>query len=78
MGAFMGMAGMHGVLRRTIYGSREYYLFMISAGICGVVLFAAFVAFLTNIVMSVGVNGTIVIFAPLRRDMADSAPAQRV
>jgi cytochrome c oxidase subunit 1 len=62
MGAFMGMAGLKGMLRRTIYFDGEYLPFMILAGICGALLLAAFAAFLYNIVMTVGLKGAVGIF----------------
>jgi len=62
MGAFMGMAGLKGMLRRTIYWDGEFLPFMILAGICGALLLAAFAAFLVNIVMTVGLKGALAIF----------------
>jgi cytochrome c oxidase subunit 1 len=64
MGAFMGMAGLQGMLRRTIYYEDEYQLFMILAGLCGGLLLLALLAFLLNIVMTVGLKGAIGIFLP--------------
>jgi len=64
MGAFMGMAGLQGMLRRTLYFNGEYYTFMLLAALCGAMLLAAFVLFFINIVMTVGLNGVIGIFAP--------------
>jgi cytochrome c oxidase subunit I len=64
MGAFMGMAGLKGMLRRTIYLNGEFNLYMILAGICGSLLLFAFLAFFYNIVMSVGLKGVIGIFTP--------------
>jgi len=63
MGAFMGMAGLKGMLRRTIYFEGEFNLYMILAGICGALLIFAFLAFFYNIVMSVGLKGVIAIFS---------------
>ncbi|MCK6603066.1 MAG: cbb3-type cytochrome c oxidase subunit I [Bacteroidetes bacterium] len=62
MGAFMGMAGLNGMLRRAIYTNGEFNVYMILAGLCGAMLLAAFLAFLFNIVMSVGLNGAIGLF----------------
>ncbi len=62
MGAFMGMAGLKGMLRRTIYFDGEYLPFMILAAICGALLLAAFAAFLYNILMTVGLRGALGIF----------------
>ena len=64
MGAFMGMAGMDGMLRRALYLNGEYSTYMILAGICGGMLLLAFAIFLYNIVMSVGVKGLINIYKP--------------
>ena len=62
MGAFMGMAGLKGMLRRSIYYNGEYNLYMILAAICGTLLLLAFLAFFYNIVMSLGLNGVLGIF----------------
>ncbi|MEN8226260.1 MAG: cbb3-type cytochrome c oxidase subunit I [Bacteroidota bacterium] len=75
MGAFMGMAGLKGMLRRTIYFEGEFNLYMILAGICGALLLLAFLAFLYNIIMSVGVNGLIGIFRPSPNKTKDLLPA---
>ncbi|MEZ4999864.1 MAG: cbb3-type cytochrome c oxidase subunit I [Bacteroidales bacterium] len=64
MGAFMGMAGLKGMLRRTLYFDGEYSLYMILAAICGGLLLIGFLAFFTNIVMSVGLKGVLQIFTP--------------
>ena len=57
MGAFMGMAGIDGMLRRTIYYNGEYQTYMILAAICGAMMMVAFVLFMYNIIMSIGLNG---------------------
>jgi cytochrome c oxidase subunit 1 len=57
MGAFMGMAGLDGMLRRTIYYNGEYNTYMILAGICGAMMMLAFILFLYNIIMSIGLKG---------------------
>ena len=62
MGAFMGMAGLKGMLRRTIYFNGEYRELMILAALSGALLLAAFAAFLYNIVMTVGLKGALGIF----------------
>ena len=64
MGAFMGMAGLKGMLRRTLYFDGEYSLYMILAGICGALLLIGFLAFFYNIVMSLGLKGVLGIFTP--------------
>jgi cytochrome c oxidase subunit 1 len=74
MGAFMGMAGLTGMLRRALYYNGEYNTFMILAGICGAALFLAFLAFFINIVMSVGINGAIGIFLPSKIKTKEPLP----
>jgi cytochrome c oxidase subunit 1 len=74
MGAFMGMAGLQGMLRRTIYLHGEYNLYMILAGLCGALLLFAFLAFFINIVMSVGLKGVIGIFTPSKLNVKDLLP----
>ncbi len=64
MGAFMGMAGLHGMLRRSLYVNGEFNTYMILSALCGALLLFAFLAFFFNIVMSVGINGVIGIFMP--------------
>jgi cytochrome c oxidase subunit 1 len=76
MGAFMGMAGLNGMLRRTIYYEGEFNLYMILAGICGFMLLLAFLAFLYNIIMSVGINGVLGIFLPSQNKTKDLLPAE--
>jgi len=76
MGAFMGMAGLEGMLRRTIYYNGEFNLYMILAGICGGLLLLAFLAFFYNIVMSVGLKGVIGIFTPSKLNVKDLVPAE--
>lgn len=64
MGAFMGMAGLQGMLRRSLYVNGEFNLYMILAAVCGTFLLLGFLAFFYNIVMTVGLNGVIGIFKP--------------
>ena len=75
MGAFMGMAGLKGMLRRTLYFDGEFDLYMILALVCGGLLLIGFLAFFFNIVMSVGVNGLIGIFSPTKNKNKDLVPA---
>lgn len=75
MGAFMGMAGLKGMLRRTLYFNGEYSLYMILAAVCGLSLAIGFLAFFTNIVMTVGVKGVVGIFTPSRLDKNELLPA---
>ena len=74
MGAFMGMAGMDGMLRRTLYLNGEYETYMILAGLCGALLLAAWFAFLFNVVMSIGIKGLIGIFTPSKLKTRDLVP----
>ena len=74
MGAFMGMAGLKGMLRRSLYLNGEFDLYMILAGICGGLLLIAFLAFFINIVMSVGLQGVIGIFRRSELDKKDLLP----
>ena len=76
MGAFMGMAGMAGMLRRTIYYEGEYNTYMILAGICGGLLLLSFIVFLFNIIMSLGVNGLLGIFMKSKNYTEDLLPKQ--
>jgi len=64
MGAFMGMAGLQGMLRRSLYFDGEYNVYMILAALSGCLLLVGFLAFFYNIVMSLGLNGVIGIFQP--------------
>ncbi len=57
MGAFMGMAGLDGMLRRTIYYNGEYNTYMVLSALCGAMMMVAFVIFLYNIIMSIGLKG---------------------
>jgi cytochrome c oxidase subunit 1 len=66
MGAFMGMAGLDGMLRRHLYVNGEYNTMMILAAVCGVMLLVAWALFLLNVIMSVGVKGLIGIFMPAK------------
>jgi cytochrome c oxidase subunit 1 len=75
MGAFMGMAGLKGMLRRTVYFDGEFNLYMILAALCGSLLLLAFLAFFYNIVMSVGLNGVIGIFKPAEKKTKDLLPS---
>jgi len=77
MGAFMGMAGLKGMLRRTIYFEGEYSSYMILAAISGSLLLFAFLAFFYNIVMTVGIKGVIGIFMPSKLNTTDLLPAEK-
>ena len=70
MGAFMGMAGLEGMLRRHFYMDGEFQTFMILAGISAVMMVLAWALFMVNIVMSIGIKGLIGIFLPAEDDTA--------
>ncbi len=74
MGAFMGMAGLQGMLRRTLYFEGEYTMYMILAALCGALLIAALLAFLYNVVMTVGLKGAIGIFQKSEKDVKELLP----
>ncbi|MBI4701975.1 MAG: cbb3-type cytochrome c oxidase subunit I [Deltaproteobacteria bacterium] len=76
MGAFMGMAGLRGMLRRTLYWNGEFSPYMIGAAVCGALLLLAFLAFFANIVMSVGVKGALGIFMPAKLATDELVPAK--
>lgn len=77
MGAFMGMAGLNGMLRRTIYYEGEFNWYMILAALSGALMFIAFIAFFYNIVMSLGLKGVLQIFTPSKLDPKDTVPATK-
>ncbi len=75
MGSFMGMAGLKGMLRRTVYFNGEFDLYMVLAALAGSLLLLAFLAFFFNIVMSVGLNGVIGIFTKAEKKTKDLLPS---
>jgi len=75
MGAFMGMAGLKGMLRRSLYLDGEFNFYMIVAAICGALMLIGFLSFFYNIVMSVGLKGVIGIFTPSKIKTKDLLPA---
>ncbi|MBT7094872.1 MAG: cbb3-type cytochrome c oxidase subunit I, partial [Bacteroidetes bacterium] len=76
MGAFMGMAGLKGMLRRTLYLEGEFETLMILAAVSGAMLLIAFLVFFYNIVMSLGLNGVIGIFQPAKLKTKDLVPQE--
>jgi cytochrome c oxidase subunit I len=76
MGAFMGMAGLKGMLRRTLYFDGEYSIYMILAALAGSLLLIGFLAFFINIVMSVGLKGVWGIFTPAKNKTGELIPQQ--
>lgn len=75
MGAFMGMAGLKGMLRRSLYVNGEFKIYMILAAFAGTLLLIGFLSFFFNIVMSVGLKGVIGIFTPAKIKTEDLVPA---
>jgi cytochrome c oxidase subunit 1 len=75
MGAFMGMAGLNGMLRRSIYVNGEFSGYMILAALSGTLLLLAFLAFFYNLVMSLGLKGVLEIFTPAKLETTDPVPA---
>ncbi len=75
MGAFMGMAGLQGMLRRTIYVDGQFEPYMILAALSGALLLAGLAAFLVNIVMTVGIEGAVGIFRRGEGSTKDLVPA---
>ncbi|HKJ01335.1 MAG TPA: cbb3-type cytochrome c oxidase subunit I [Longimicrobiales bacterium] len=75
MGAFMGMAGLQGMLRRSLYVEGEFGVYMILAALSGTLLLLAFLAFFWNIVMSVGLRGVWGIFTRPEVETADLVPS---
>ena len=75
MGAFMGMAGLQGMLRRTVYMEGEFTPYMWLAGISGALILIGFVFFMINIIMSVGLKGLFGIFTKSKLDTKDLVPA---
>jgi len=70
MGAFMGMAGLDGMLRRHFYMDGEYQTYMILAAICAIMMVLAWLLFMANIILSLGIKGIIAIFMPAKDDTA--------
>lgn len=77
MGAFMGMAGLNGMLRRTLYFEGEFNTYMILAALSGSLLLFSFIAFFYNIVMSVGLKGVVGIFSPSKLKTTDLLPTEK-
>jgi len=75
MGAFMGMAGLNGMLRRSLYINGEFSIFMILAALSGTLLLTGFLVFFFNIVMSVGLKGVLGIFTPSKIKTKDLIPS---
>ena len=78
MGAFMGMAGLNGMLRRSLYINGEFNTLMILAALSGTLILIGFIAFFFNIVMSIGLRGVIGIFTPAKIRTKDLVPNMTV
>jgi cytochrome c oxidase subunit 1 len=76
MGAFMGMAGLKGMLRRALYFDGEFNIYMILAAVCGALLLLSFLIFFYNIVMTVGIKGVLGIFSKPKLQTNDAVPAE--
>jgi len=72
----MGMAAMDGALRRTLYVNGEFNTFMVLGAICGMMILIAWVLYLVNVVMSIGVKGLLGIYTPSKLDTKDLIPAE--
>jgi cytochrome c oxidase subunit 1 len=75
MGAFMGMAGLNGMLRRSLYVNGEFSIYMILAALSGALILIGFLSFFFNIVMSIGLKGVAGIFTPAKIKTKDLVPA---
>ncbi|MHB1193720.1 MAG: cbb3-type cytochrome c oxidase subunit I [Longimicrobiales bacterium] len=75
MGAFMGMAGLQGMLRRAMYVDGEFQVYMVLAGLSGALLLLAFLVFFFNVVMTLGLKGVLGIFTPSKLATKDLVPA---
>jgi len=62
----MGMAGSKGMLRRTFYLNGEFSVYTLIALIAGFVVAAGLVAFLVNLVNTIGVRNALSLFIPER------------
>jgi len=74
MGAFMGMAGLRGMLRRTIDTEGNFFWFMVLAAVSGTLIGIALLCFLINLVMTLGLNGAIGVFKRSEIDKAVLIP----
>ncbi|HET7091062.1 MAG TPA: cbb3-type cytochrome c oxidase subunit I [Anaerolineae bacterium] len=70
----MGMAGSQGMLRRTLYTTAQYQPYMVVALIGGLLMSAAFVLFLVNLIGTLGWSNVLSLVLPER--WLRSQPAQ--
>ena len=62
MGLAMGLAGVEGMLRRTLYFNGEYSAYMITALFGGVLMAAGYLAFIYNVVKTYGLKAVLGVF----------------
>jgi heme/copper-type cytochrome/quinol oxidase subunit 1 len=62
----MGMAGSRGMLRRTLYEGITYQPYTLAAGIGGLLMGAALLVFLINVIGTVGLGSLLKLFVPDR------------
>jgi cytochrome c oxidase subunit 1 len=68
----MGMAGSQGMLRRTFYPGGEFQGYTLVALISGLVVAGGLVAFLINLVNTIGLKNALSLFVPERKQVAGS------
>ena len=68
----MGMAGSKGMLRRTFYPGGEFQGYTLVALISGLVVAGGLVAFLINLVNTIGLKNALSLFVPERKQAAGS------
>ena len=80
MAYFMGMAGSQGMLRRTLYeAGNQYEPFMLIAIIGSVLMTVGFLAFLINVLATLGWKNIVSLVVPDRQDkVAAPLPAAAV
>ena len=62
MGLSMGLAGVDGMLRRTLYFNGEYLPYMLGAAVGGAMMALGFLVFLLNFVRTYGLKAVIIAF----------------
>jgi cytochrome c oxidase subunit 1 len=73
----MGMAGARGMLRRTFYEGGQFQSYTLVAVIGGLLVSAGFLAFLVNLVGTLGVRNVLALIVPERwLERQQPAPAQ--
>ncbi len=74
MAYVMGMAGSRGMLRRTFYTGTTYQPYTLAAVIAGILVSLGFLAFLVNLVGTLGLRNVLALFVP-ERWLAGRRPA---